>query len=267
MRSPSPDSSLSTRHALIERARDQLARTSSPRLYASLIVTLSGVTAFLASVVMLRAGVTGMTVRYAMAACAGYLAFVALIRVWITFQRRSVVDDVASSLGDIVNAGGGNGSSGRAVEGWRFGGGRSGGGGASRAFVAPGASSRPVTGGAPVARGSSGGGWSLDLDLDELWWVVLAIALACAGIIAVGYVIYAAPLLLGEVALDAALLGGAYRRLKRSDMQHWATGVLRRTAIPAAIVVACAAGFGYCGERLAPQARSIGGVISALTHN
>lgn len=257
--SPAP-----SRHALVERARDALVRASSPRLHASVIVALSGPSAFLSSVVMLRLGLGGMTIRYAAAALCGYVAFVALIRAWIALQRRT--DERArGSFLDVLDLGD-SGSSSAGAPAPTFGGGRSGGGGASRSFVSSRGSTSVTStrraAGASASSSGSGGGFSLDLD--ELVWVVLALALVFMGVIAVGYVIYAAPLLLGEVALDAALLGGAYRRLRRDDMQHWATGVLRRTALPAAIVIACAAGVGYCGEQLAPEARSIGGVVRAL---
>jgi hypothetical protein len=256
-----------SRHALVERARDALVRASSPRLHASMIVALSGLSAFLSSVVMLRLGLGRMTLRYAAAALCGYIAFVALIRAWIALQRRADERAARGSLLDALDFGdaAGRGAASRSAP--TFGGGRSGGGGASRSFVGTRDSTSVTASGRPAgssAATSSGSGGGFSLDLDELVWVVLAVALVFMGVIAVGYVIYAAPLLLGEVALDAALLGGAYRSLRRDDMQHWATGVVRRTALPAAIVIACAAGVGYCGERLAPEARSIGGVVRAL---
>jgi hypothetical protein len=258
------------RQLLVERARTALMRASSPRLHASLIVGLSGLAAFLASVVMLRLGVDGMPLRYAAAAVTGYMAFVALIRGWIALHRRGIGRDDTSTGDDgsvldlISTPDHAPGSSASAP--FRFGGGSSGGGGASRSFVAPRGSGTPARAArADSASGASGWGDGISLDADELVWVLLAIALAFIGVVAVGYVIYAAPLLLGEVALDAAVLGGAYRRLQRDEVQHWATGVLRRTAVPAVIVVVCAAGVGYCGQRLAPEARSIGGVIQALS--
>jgi hypothetical protein len=116
------------------------------------------------------------------------------------------------------------------------------------------------------ARGSGGSGGSLFAGAfdDDAVWIVLALAIAAAGLVAVLYVVYAAPLLLAEVALDAAVMSGIYRRLRRDDAQHWTTGVFRHTWIPALVIVACAAGVGFCAQQIAPEARSIGGVIRAI---
>ena len=84
------------------------------------------------------------------------------------------------------------------------------------------------------------------------------------GAVAIGYVIYAAPLLLSEVALDAAVASTLYRRLRKDDVSHWAVTVLRRTWIPAAAIMLFAALGGYALQRVAPEARSIGGVVRAL---
>jgi hypothetical protein len=80
----------------------------------------------------------------------------------------------------------------------------------------------------------------------------------------VGYVIYAAPLLLAEVALDAALVSTAYRKLRREEAGHWAGAVLRRTWLPAVVLVASLVAAGYALQRIVPEAQSIGGVVRAL---
>ena len=115
------------------------------------------------------------------------------------------------------------------------------------------------------SRASSGSDWGgFDLDLDEGVWLVVAGVLVCGGAMAVGYVIYIAPALLAEVTLDAALVTAVYRRLRPHDVQHWSLGVVRRTWLPALIVALCLAGAGYALHRVAPEARSIGGVIAHL---
>jgi hypothetical protein len=82
--------------------------------------------------------------------------------------------------------------------------------------------------------------------------------------VCIGYVIYIAPLLLAEVALDAALVSAAYRRLRKEDVGHWTGAVFRRTWVPAVILVTFMFVAGYAAQRIAPEARSIGGVIRAL---
>jgi hypothetical protein len=148
-------------------------------------------------------------------------------------------------------------SSGRSLEPPTFAGGRSGGGGASMAFGSP----APPP--APAPRSS--GGISLDLDADDLVWILIVVAVAFSGIAAIGYVIYVAPTLLAEALLDLVIAGGVYRGLRRHDSEHWTHHVIRRTVIPAAIVIASAVVAGYALQRVAPDARSIGGVWESLS--
>jgi hypothetical protein len=136
------------------------------------------------------------------------------------------------------------------------------GGGASFGDVAAVAPRPGLTGTSPA---TSGGGSWFDVDLDDLGFVLLAAACAAAGVVAVGYVVYAAPILLAEVAVDAAVMGTLYRRLRKEDARHWSRGVLRGTWVAALIVVLSAAGVGYFAQRAVPEARSIGGVVKGLT--
>jgi hypothetical protein len=102
------------------------------------------------------------------------------------------------------------------------------------------------------------------LDADELWLAVLALALALGGLCAAAYVIYTAPLLLAELALDAALVSAVYRRVRRRDARHWSRGVLRRTWLPALLLVASFWLVGLALSSAAPEARSVGEALAAL---
>ena len=75
------------RDELVGRLRIRLTRQGSPRFQLLVIVVLAGSAAFLVSAVALRLGLASMTVRYALAAACGYLAFIALIRTWIVGGR------------------------------------------------------------------------------------------------------------------------------------------------------------------------------------
>ncbi len=77
--------------------------------------------------------------------------------------------------------------------------------------------------------------------------------------------IYIAPMLLAEVALDAALVSAAYRRLRKEDVGHWTGAVFRRTWVPAVILVIFMSVAGFAAQRIAPEARSIGDVVRTLT--
>lgn len=105
---------------------------------------------------------------------------------------------------------------------------------------------------------------NVDFDLDELWPIALAAACAGGGLVAVLYVVYAAPILLAEVALDGAVVTALYRRMRRADAAHWAATTLRRTWMSAVALVVFTTIVGFAFERIAPDTRSIGGVIRAL---
>lgn len=241
------------REQLVDDIRDRLARLGAPRLQILLILVLAGIAAFLASVAGLWLGVASMTVRYAIATSAGYLAFVALLRAWIAWQRGSWLDvDIGSDLLDIdipVPR------SAPPPDAHLFAGGRSGGGGGATDLAG-------VRDGPPPAR--VGSKVASSLDLDELWPVLLALACILGGLLAIVYVVWIAPLLLAEVALDGAVFAAVYRRLRARDAAHWTATTIRRTWIAAVAVVLFAAGCGFAFEQIAPEAQSIGGVVRAF---
>jgi hypothetical protein len=96
-------------------------------------------------------------------------------------------------------------------------------------------------------------------------WLIMAGACAAAGVIAIGYVIYLAPILLAEVALDAAIVSVLYRRLRRDEQGYWLTTVLKRTWVPALVLVVFTFLTGFALQMAAPDARSIGGVIRSVS--
>lgn len=101
------------------------------------------------------------------------------------------------------------------------------------------------------------------LDLDDLWWLVLLIVAVLGALITIGYVIYDAPQLLAEVALDAGLVSAMYHRLRHEPEQHWSRAALRRTWLPASFLIGFMSIAGYAMEHLVPHARSIGDVLRA----
>ena len=234
-----------------------LQQSGWPRVYCGLVVALSGAAAFLVSFGMLAFGVHSMALRYGVAALAGYGVFVALMAASVRRWRSNAKSYRDSGQLDIPDS----------LEPWSagsrsdgatprfFAGGRSGGGGSTGDWGA--STATPVR--------ARTGGFRSSFDLDEHFvWIIIAIVAAFAGLVAVGYVIYVAPALLAEAALDAAVAGGVYRGLRRRDGAEWTTHLVRRTAIPALAVVVSALVAGYALQRIAPDARSIGGVLQHL---
>ena len=243
----------STRTALIEHLRVRHIAHAFPRAVLTLIIAGAGIAGFLTSVALLAAGLHQMWCRYGLAVLGGYVGFLILLRLWIAMHRGWSPDlDLPSHRAAAEN--GGRGLVDLAA------GGRSGGaGGGGRWDTQP----RAFVGSSPSSSGSGAGTafGSFDLDLDDAWWLAVAAVLVLGGAIAVVYVIHIAPVLLAEVALDAALVTTVYRRLRPHDMQHWSVGVIRRTWVPALVIALCLAGAGAALQQVAPEARSIGGVL------
>ena len=243
-----------------------MTRHELPRVTMLLMLTLAGALAFLTSRLWLDAGLESMALRYPIAAFTGYLGFIVLVRIWISVWRRTDPVDALDAL-DLADLGS------RAdvdtvvdthiAE--AFGGGQSGGAGASASWAGAshGSAHSPI---AEASRASAGEAVGGALDVDEIWYLVVLAGVGFVAFIAIGFVVYSAPLLLAEIAVDAALVGGAYSRIRQRDVRHWGGTLLRRTWLPAAAVIATMAVAGYVMQRLAPDATSIGGVMRHLTN-
>lgn len=233
-----------------------MSAQSFPRFVVGLIVSLAGGAGFLFSVAALRLGLDEMGPRYALAALAAYAVFLLLVRVWIAAQRRGL-DFSSLDLPDPFDLAGGGADTKVAVSPFR--GGSSGGGGASGAWES-GAHGHAAKLAGKASKSASG----IGLDADELGVIVLGIAVAVASALAIAYVVYIAPALLAEVALDAALVSGMLRRLRREEARHWMVSVLRKTAFPVLGLASLLMIFGTALQRLAPDARSIGPALESI---
>ena len=226
-----------SRDDAIAAMRAHLDPGGSLRLQVFLILVFSGLVGFGISVGLLRLGIGHMGWRYAIAALGAYGAFLLCVRVWMHWWRRD--DDLyLDGLSPDIDTGMGAARP-------DFSGGRSGGGGGGARWHAS----------SDVGYGIDGG-----LGLDDGWLLVLAVGCVTGAVIAIAYVVYMAPVLLAEIALDAALVSGVYRRLRRSDTRHWLDSTLRRTWLPALLTTTFAGGVGVLLEWMMPTANSIGDV-------
>jgi len=238
------------RDTLVGKMAAELRARSSPRAQLMLILALAGGAGFLASVLMLWTDVEAfnrMTIRYPAAALCGYACFVLLIRVWIAMQR-SAPDIGGDIIGDVIQ---------ESIDMGRL------------PSFRHGASE---VSGNNVRRGvwdsvfdTSGGSTGWDIDFGDSIWLAVAAVCVLGGLFALVYVITIAPVLLAEIALDAAVVSVLYRRLRQDETGYWLTTVFTHTWIPALILVAFALLTGFALEQLAPDARSIGGVIRSLS--
>jgi hypothetical protein len=188
-----------------------------------------------------------MGYRYAVATLGAYAVFLLLIRIWIALLRGNDPSSWLDAIPDISS--GDAAPAGDALAG--FSGGSSGGAGVSGSWGSPGdgASSLLVP----------------DIDVDDAWPVV--VALIVGGIVLLGaaaaliYVVYYAPVLLAEIALDAALVTGIYRRLRKQDARYWLSSAIRHTWKPAVVITVCLFALGSVIQWAVPTARTIGDLL------
>jgi hypothetical protein len=235
-----PSASRKSRREALAEVRTRFIGKRHPRLVILTFISCAGLAALGVSMALFRLGVDHIGFRYLLATVSGYGVFLLLIRIWIELHRpsRDGVDLDVPDL-DIVSTDAGA----------AFSGGSSGGGGASGHW---GGADIPVV--------------DLDVpDVDEGWPVVVAIAVAAVvflgAVFAILYVVYYAPVLLAEVALDAALVTGLYRRLRKQDTGHWLWSAIRHTWKPATAVGVCLYVIGVVVQWAVPSARTIGDVL------
>jgi hypothetical protein len=224
------------RARLVERLAAAIEQRGRPRLLLCAVVLVAGLAA--------------------LAFTTGYAAFVVLLRLWARghMTMENVVDGLDFDLfGNLrldsldsrssapVGLRGGASGEGEAVESWS---------------ASP---SRPL----PSSSSRKSAGFSLDFDEDGALFVLLAVAVFSA-VLAVGFVIYAAPVLLAEVLVDAVVVSAVYQRVAYTPPQHWARTIFRRTWLPALIVLISLTAAGYALQRLVPGAPSIGPALRGL---
>lgn len=210
----------------VQRQRRLLEKLSSPRLSMFLIASLTAGSGFLAAVVLRHVGVTALWLRYPLATAVAYGVFLLLLWIWLHHREHG---DVDPGSGDYLP----DGSIDTAAD---------------------------CGDAATTADCSSGdGGSSFDIDADLLGVVIVAL-IALAGVLFAAFsIVSIAPLLLAELAVDAALAAGLYRHVRNMDRQrHWLTTALARTLWRFAAVALVAAAAGAAIQWLVPGADSIG---------
>ena len=233
----------------VERVRERLLALTFPRLHMMLVVSLAGAGAFLTSVLLVQFGMDSMALRYALAAVAGYLLFLGLLRLWLLRQERELVEQNTDVDVDLDFSGSSPG------DGFEGGGGSFGGSGASGSFDpahSDGIADSPVADALEAA------------DFDDGWIIVVVVVALGSGLVAIGYVVYASPLLFAELLLDAAVAGALYRGVRRRERAHWMRGVLRRTALSAAVLCAAVAVAGFLLQAVFPEAHTLGDILRTL---
>ncbi len=246
----------SQRKNRVEAINRQLLKGGLPRFQMTFILLLTGLAGFLTSFSLLHLGIGQMWLRYPVAIFAAYCVFLLLLRVWLWLQdnRRSEID--LSVMNFDLSAGADN-----AVTSNFSGGGDFGGGGAGGSW-SDGVSTASVSSDVSVLDSVN-----VDLDLEELGLVILAVAALVGGIFAAFYVIYIAPVLLAEIFVDGVLLAGLYKKTKDLEKTNWLKTAVRKTLLSAILAFLLFTIAGFTMQKIAPEARSIGEVYQSLIKN
>lgn len=203
---------------------------------------------------LLSFGLNAMGWRYALSVLGAYAFFFVLVRMWVWYAagvavRLSLPGDWDAgdvSLLDLLP-----GRRGRVPTFQGFQGGDAGGAGASDLFEGD------ILASSQGGGGGGGLGFDLDFDLDDgIWIVVILTALIAVICGAGGYLIWMAPEILPEVALECAIGAGLVRQLKKPDA-GWAGRLLWKTWIPLAVVVMVAFFAGVFIQASCPGASNV----------
>ena len=247
------------RRKLMKKAHQWLMRKSMPRVQMCVMVSATGIAAFLFTSFLLKMGITQMHIRYLFATIFAYLIFLLFVWFWIAYYRSKVNIVERDNYVDITNL---DPTLIDPVFETRvnpFEGGSSGGGGAGGSF-----DSEKICIGESSGSESASHLASIDFDFDEMIIVVVLIAAICAALFSGLYLIYSAPVLLTEVLLDGVLSYGLYRRLTKLDQENWLENVVKRTIIPFAITGVFFFVAGILIVHCLPGSDSIGDVIEYL---
>jgi hypothetical protein len=238
------------------------------RLHMFVIVTATFLAGLLTTKLLMISGVDLLWLRYAIAVCAAYLAFLIIIRLWIWYVcSGSVVEDSVDAVDLFVR-------SMNKVEWVEWdelgGGGQFGGGGASGTWeTADGVPVEMEISTAPSKFVSSGGGsdksgcLSFDIGGDEGCFVVILLAVFVGVLlIAGGYLIYAAPAILGEAVFEALLAAALVRRTKKMAAAGWAGSIFQSTVWIFLAVLAFSITLGWYAQKSCPEARRVRDAIN-----
>jgi hypothetical protein len=219
--------------------RQRIVRQYMVRFHMSLLLAGTVASGVVCSKLLLKAGLHSVLFRYPLTVLGAYLVFTGLARLWVAY----VLIDAVAGKGHSFFSGGSSSSSGIDLSGNLLpgGGSSSGSGGASASDVWDSSTSQLVATSSPSGGGGSGFHFpSIDLgfDFDDGFWILLVLGLlilviACSG----GYLIWAAPEILPDLALSTLLSSCLTGAAKRAEAQGWMVSVLRATFVPLLLIL------------------------------
>ena len=220
-----------------------------------LLVALTGGAGLGASLLLLRAGLSTMWVRYLVAFGIAYLVFLMLLWLWLRTRTEDYADfpDLSADLpsptepADPCTCYAGRG-------------GDFGGGGAHGSFDGQ-ALEMPLSNDTadPVSEALASTG-----EAEELAAPLIVLVLLGALLLSSLLMIYSAPSLFAELLVDGVLSASLYRRLRGLETRHWLETALHRTARPFMLAATIVAVSGWAMALYVPEAHSLGEVLLYL---
>jgi hypothetical protein len=234
------------------------------RFHATLIVAGTFGTSFLASFLLLRAGLDAVLPRWLLAVAIGYGAFFVLVRFWLAYTGiRGLVPTGDGGKASASTSGGGVDL--RLPEGpWKGAGGRFGGAGATADFASPSAVPLADLGASGVSSGAAeeaSGAFANGVDVDDAAPLVLGLIVLALVALALGSAIafiWMAPDLLSDAAFAALLSSGALPGLARAGSSDWHGTLFAATWQPLLGIVVVVIVAAFALWNWFPHARTLG---------
>jgi heme/copper-type cytochrome/quinol oxidase subunit 4 len=225
----------------INRVGQRLLHHGYPRLEMAVLVLVTGLAGFIASFILLHAGIVSMALRYPLAVGCAFI--VLLLQLWLWLKlRNDWPGDVAEGLADIpggtLDTAPSNG-----------GGGTFDGGGASGNFDLPGGDllDGPIEAAANAEEAAI-----------PLFALIGIAAMAMAMVLLAFSLVSSAPFLFAELMIDGAMSASLYRRLRHLPQRHWTQTAVRRTIVPFALSALLLAAVGFGMAWAVPGAHTVG---------
>lgn len=188
---------------------DRISASSSPRLQMSLVLSGAALGGWIASMVLHRAGVTQMVLRYPLSTAISYAVFFFCLSLWVRFVTsqadaasfienniESGIRNATNSLEDSVNISG-------------------------KVFSHSAESSDGLKDFSP--------GDLVPGDIDEGAALLLLAAILLILCSAAIYLIYIAPTFIADILMGGMLSAGLYRKMEHLELHQWVGHALRHT--------------------------------------
>jgi hypothetical protein len=221
-----------SRDRAIQRLKAAVERRGWSRFQMFFFLFIAAATGVFASALGHAAGVNSMAIRYPLCVGIAYVAFLFLLSLYVSQHRsnrkRSGVNPVDGSLLDLANV----------------------------QPPIPSLGHHAATTNS-VPRQSSGGFDVGGVDGEGIVVVLLIVVALGAALLAGGFVLYQAPVIMAEILVDGALFLGLAKRIDRLETRHWLATAIRRTWIPLVLVTVTFMLVGAALESVVPGATTM----------